>query len=298
MERPKRARALSALGRARQRVLAGVTVLIGVSVGAEVWTMDKTAWKDAATGEWRASCHARLGGGAALSYERVEPPALYLLADTNTVDIRRERGDDDPLRPVVYIRSVQVNKGRARPLSLNGGFGEVCGGGGYSDLSCEPDLREYRIRYQLDAAEFSDAWLEYQHVSYDFGWSFELLGVDRRLVWQDAWFESWAIWPDWPPELFDTDGFRSFRVNFGGLRTTPPVLLLSDRDENAHHVSSIRFTYQYGMDALAAVARCVDDHVRYGRLDANAASGSARSVPLMAPGWLPPRAPLGRGVDP
>ena len=96
-----------------------VALVCGASAQAHEWTVQKLASRDG--GGWAVYCGAHLGGydddGRLLS-------SLEVAVSTWTIDKRIERGDADPLAPVVSGWG-RVSDGRARPSAVPT-FGETC----------------------------------------------------------------------------------------------------------------------------------------------------------------------------
>ncbi len=106
--------------RPKDTLAASLIVLVwGMSVQAHEWTVQKMASRE--SGGWAVYCGAHLGGyddqGRLLS-------SLEVAVSTWTINRRIERGDADPLAPVVSGWG-RVSDGRSR-LSAVPTFGETC----------------------------------------------------------------------------------------------------------------------------------------------------------------------------
>lgn len=281
-------------GKARMKTINTLLAIVlctvlSATAGANIWTTQKTASYDEEEGTWFAACLGRFGGGAARHPGALAPPSLLLQVTTHTVAARRARGDVDPYRPVLGLGATQVSQGRSRPHDGPEGttFAVRCVGDSSEELECESDRKEYRAHYQIGTSAFTEVWMEQDYVSADFRSVYEAIFEDEAVsvedvlgkYWEPVVFSSWSVWADWPDNLFDTNETRSFRVNFGGLASTNPTIFTHGRDPALAHVSAVRYTYSYGLSALRSVQKCVDDHVRFGRLDSPQSSIRPISLP-------------------
>ena len=239
----------------RNNAIVAAVVLGGLSAmptSATDWMVDKRASQQN-DGSWVASCQA-LRGVHGLNFAL--GTNIFASVDNGTIATRTLRGDEDPFEPVVVLVA-RADQGTSRAID-SGQFGYSCTvvrGEDFRDIvdvSCEADPNEHRFSYQLDAeTRKREAWGQQLSGRY--------LDEEGELD-----FEYGVVyWLDYPPEMFDTNEARSIRMNFSGLGAASQD---DTRRPYLHH-TSIRISYEYGLDTMNALSRCVSDHQKAGRWD-------------------------------
>ena len=229
----------------KSRILDGAPVMLAliacVSASAQDWWIQKDATQ-LENGEWIASCLVIPG------MMDVDQRTAYnwLLAVTDgTIFGRSAAGEEDVYRPWLELRARVDHHAVSRPAegvqpSLS------CDVYPGAEPDCEHHFTEYRFSFQLDGETRRRHLWAPQFVSRHFD---EAGNFERSTA--SAWLA------DYPPEMFSTNDRRSIRFNFSGLR---------DPSRGVYqHSMAWRTTYYYGLDAMDALRRCVEDHLRYGR---------------------------------
>ena len=223
-----------------------VFTCLGYAAQAD-WRVQK--WAVVFNDVWVAGCDAYHGG-------TVTRPGLSLRVNNDTVQTRMRRGDAEILKPILLLADVSADQGPSRPLDRQRAFGQWCG---EEAIGVCVDPHEYRVVLRVDDSRSgAEHWV--QQSTYTDGL--------QATAWVDV--------PDWPAELFEYDTTKSFRVQFAGLRTD---IVFSWQDEDGRirsliaadtkaprHAMVARFTYDYGLDTMEALEKCVDDHIKAGRL--------------------------------
>ena len=239
----------------RNNAIVASVVLGGLSAmptSATDWMVDKRASQQN-DGSWVASCQA-LRGVHGLNFAL--GTNIFASVNNVTIAIRTLRGDEDPFEPMVGLVA-QADQGTSRVIDSRqlGSSCTIVRGKDSRDIvdaSCEADPNEYRFSYQLDAeTRKREAWGQQLSGRY--------LDEEGELD-----FEYGIVyWLDYPAEMFDTNETRSIRMNFSGLGA-------ASRDDTRRpylHHTNIRLTYEYGLDTMNALSKCVSDHQKAGRWD-------------------------------
>lgn len=234
--------------------IVSVVLVAAVSgaVHAHEWIIDEKADELDSGSKW-AGCFGFLGSHDSAAWDTNS--TLQLWTNNWTMYVRNARGDDDVLKPLLFLAGVRADRGRSRPLGFPQ-FGRTC-----DEEECEADLNEFRISYQLDhSRRATEAWVQRYYAEGPHTFVFR-----RESAEEEPFFLEYpsVYWPDYPDEMFNTDATRSIRLNFGGIGSGN----LTDSPRPRRHHSHIRFTYAYGLDAMNAVNECVQDHLKSGRLD-------------------------------
>ena len=285
----------------RETLAAALIALVwGASAQAHEWTVQKMASRE--SGGWAVYCGAHLGGydndGRLLS-------SLEVAVSTWTINTRVERGDTDPLAPVVSGWG-RVSDGQSRPSAVPT-FGETCEqralwvpepeGGDSGDADddngngCDATAPDVPGGGETPDEDCDEPGGDDPIDPGDGGavvWSCAPNPNEYRVVYQwgaengreEAWLHS--------SEIYEYDGTARAPSERAGFYWPdyPAELFGSDdavsirlifagmgalhpfdtRRAQFHHTSQ-RFTFDFGRATLRALEKCLDDHRRGGRLD-------------------------------
>ena len=229
---------------------------------AEQWIVQKQASLDE-DGDWQSACQAVLGTYDAEG--RIQG-AVYLFSGPFTQLIRSLHGEERWQNPVLALWGRADKGGPRRDIQAPLGYGLKC-----TDDGCAFDFQEYRVRYSIDAGRARDAWV-HQVLSQ----TTTPEGEERETA--------LIYWPDYPPEVFETNERRRLRVFFPGLGRSLP----DDTRRSLLHHQTAQVAFEDGLETRERFERCMDDHRRAGRLDWPPANLPAADElrELMSPGLL------------